>query len=57
MGVSAPPLFESSSETGAGKLELLRFIGAEVASVEANDEEEDDEEGSEEATSQGLPPS
>jgi hypothetical protein len=43
MGISAAPMFESSSETGAGKLELLRFIGAEVATVVA-DEDEDPEE-------------
>jgi hypothetical protein len=39
-------MFESSSETGAGKLEILRFIGAEVASVEA-DEDEPEEGGAE----------
>jgi hypothetical protein len=39
MGISAAPMFESSSETGAGKLELLRFIGAEVATVVADEDE------------------
>jgi GTP-binding protein len=42
MGLSAPPMFETSSETGAGKMELLRFIAAEVASVEADDETDDE---------------
>jgi GTP-binding protein len=42
MGLSAPPRFETSSETGAGKMELLRFIAAEVASVEADDETDDE---------------
>jgi len=41
MGISAAPMFESSSETGAGKLELLRFIGAEVATVVADEDPEE----------------
>jgi GTP-binding protein len=46
LGLSASPMFETSSETGAGKLEILRFIGAEVASVES-DEDESEEGGTE----------
>ncbi|MCE2827924.1 MAG: ribosome biogenesis GTP-binding protein YihA/YsxC [Verrucomicrobium sp.] len=42
MGLSAAPMFETSSETGAGKVELLRFIAAEVASVQADGEDEED---------------
>jgi len=47
LGLSAPPMFETSSETGAGKTELLRFIAAEVASVVSADD--DDGSGSEDA--------
>jgi GTP-binding protein len=58
MGLSAAPMFETSSETGAGKLELLRFIGAEVASVEASDEDEDgdDDNGTDETEGAAHPP-
>jgi GTP-binding protein len=42
LGLSASPMFETSSETGAGKLEILRFIGAEVASVESDEDEDGD---------------
>jgi len=58
MGLSAAPMFETSSETGAGKLELLRFIGAEVASVEASEEDEDgdDDNGTDETEGGAHPP-
>jgi len=57
MGISASPMFETSSETGAGKLELLRFIGAEVASVEASeDEQEEGDDSDAEETSDGERP-
>jgi len=64
MGISAAPMFESSSETGAGKLELLRFIGAEVATVVADEEDQDESDADNEesggaatAPSTALPPS
>jgi GTP-binding protein len=50
MGLSAPPMFETSSETGAGKLELLRFISAEVASVQADEDDPEDSEAQEHDT-------
>ncbi|MFM8878545.1 MAG: ribosome biogenesis GTP-binding protein YihA/YsxC [Verrucomicrobiota bacterium] len=52
LGISEPPMFETSSETGAGKTELLRFIAAEVASVVSEDEDDANEKGpgSEDAT-------
>ena len=48
LGLSASPMFETSSETGAGKLEILRFIGAEVASVESDEDEDEDGDSSNE---------
>jgi GTP-binding protein len=64
MGISAAPMFESSSETGAGKLELLRFIGAEVATVVADEDDQDESDadddesgGAATAPSTALPPS